>query len=80
MLLLYYMKFCYKYKRNEVPGYFASLNLHTQGSSHDFNKYQRDDIRTNSARISLTEKMSSELFAENNKFSFKSNLIPCRHP
>ena len=31
MLLLNSMKFYYKYKRNEVPDYFTSFNLHTQG-------------------------------------------------
>ena len=33
ILFLHSMKFYYKY--NEVPHYFASFNLHTQGSSHD---------------------------------------------
>ena len=56
MLLLNSMKFYYKYKRNEVPDYFTSFNLHTQGSTHDHNTRQRDDIRTNRVRINLTEK------------------------
>ena len=56
MLLLNSMKFCYKYKRNEVPDYFTSFKLHTQGSTHDYNTHQRDDIRTNIVRINLTEK------------------------
>ena len=56
MLLLNSMKFYYKYKRNEVPYYFTSFNLHTQGSTHDYNTRQRDDIRTNRVRINLTEK------------------------
>ena len=56
MLLLNSMKFYYKYKRNEVPDYFTSFNLHTQSSSHDYNPRQRDDIRTNRVRINLTEK------------------------
>ena len=64
MLLLNSMKFYYKYKRNELPDYFISFNLHTQGSTHDYNTRQRDDIRTNRVRINLTEQMSSELFAE----------------
>ena len=56
MLLLNSMKFYYEYKRNEVPDYFTSFNLHTQGSTHDYNTCQRDDIRTNRVRINLTEK------------------------
>ena len=32
MLLLNSMQFYYKYKRNEVPDYFAYFNLHTRGS------------------------------------------------
>ena len=55
-LLLNSMKFYYEYKRNEVPDYFTSFNLHTQGSSHDYNTRQRDDIRTNRVHINLTEK------------------------
>ena len=47
MLLLNSMKFYNKYKRNEVPDYFTSFNLHTQGSCHDYNTHQRDAIRTN---------------------------------
>ena len=42
MLLLNSMKFYYKYKRNEVPDYFTSFNLHAQGSSHDYNTRYRD--------------------------------------
>ena len=56
MLLLNSMKFYYKYKRNEVPNYFTSINLHTQGSSDDYNTRQRDDIMTNEMRINLAEK------------------------
>ena len=56
MLLLNSMKFYYKYKRNELPDYFTSFNLHTQGSTHDYNTRQGDDIRTNRVRINLTEK------------------------
>ena len=56
MLLLNLMKFYYKYKRNKVPDYFTSFKLHTQGSTHDYNTCQRDDIRTNRVRINLTEK------------------------
>ena len=56
MLLLNSMKFYYKYKHKEVPDYFASFTLHTQGSTHDYNTRQRDDIRTNRTRINLTEK------------------------
>ena len=37
MLLLNSMKFYYKYKHKEVPHYFASFTLHTQGSTHDYN-------------------------------------------
>ena len=59
MLFLNSMKFYYKYKRNEVPDYFTSFNLHTQGSTHDYNTRQRDDIRTNRVRINLTEKCYS---------------------
>ena len=55
MLLLNSVKFCYNYKRNEVPDYFTSFDLHTQRSSHDYNSLQRDDIRTNRVRINLTE-------------------------
>ena len=54
--LTIYLKFYYKYKRNEVPDYFTSFNLHTQGSTHDYNTRQRDDIRTKRVRINLTEK------------------------
>ena len=43
-------------KRNEVPDYFTSFNLHTQGWTHDYNTSHRDDIRTNRVRINLTEK------------------------
>ena len=50
------MKFCNKYKRNEVPDHLTSFNLHTQGSTHGYNTHQRDDIRTNRVRINLTEK------------------------
>ena len=56
MLLLNSMKFYYKYKRNEGPDYFTSFNLHTQGSTHDYNTRQRDDIKKNRVRINLTEK------------------------
>ena len=56
MLLLNSMKFYYKYKHKEVPDYFASFTLHTQGSTHDYNTRQRDNIRTNRTRINLTEK------------------------
>ena len=56
ILLLNSMKFCYKYKRSEVLDCFTSFNLHTQGSTHDYNTHQRDDIRTNRVRINLTEK------------------------
>ena len=56
MLLMNSMKFCYEYKRNEVPDYFTSFNLHIQGSTHEYNTRQRDDIRTNRVRINLTEK------------------------
>ena len=55
MLLLNSMKFYYKYKRNEVLDHFTSFNLHTQGSTHDYNTHQRDDIRTNRVRINLAE-------------------------
>ena len=55
MLLLNSMKFYYKYKHKEVPDYFDSFTLHTQGSTHDYNTRQRDDIRTNRTRINLTE-------------------------
>ena len=55
MLLLNSMKFYYKYKRNEVLDYFTCFNLHTQGSTHDYNTQQRDDIMTNRVRINLTE-------------------------
>ena len=74
MLLLNSMKIYYKYKRNEVPDYFTSFNSHTQGLTYDYNTRQRDDIRTNRVRINLTEKMSSELFAEDDKFYSKSFL------
>ena len=40
------MKFYYKFKRNEMPEYFASFNLHTQGSSHDYSTRQRNEVRT----------------------------------
>ena len=54
MLLLNSMKFYYRYKRNE---YQISLPLsHTQGSIHDYNTRQRDDIRTTRVCINLTEK------------------------
>ena len=56
MLLLNSMKFYYKYKHKKVLDYFASFTLHTQGSTHDYNTRQRDDIRTNRTRINLTEK------------------------
>ena len=56
MLLLNSVKFYYKYKRNEVPDYFASFNLQTQGPSQAYNTRKRDDIRTNRVRINLTEK------------------------
>ena len=56
MLLLNSTKFYYKYKHKEVPNYFASFTLHTQGSTHDYNTRQRHDIRTNRTRINLTEK------------------------
>ena len=55
-MLLNSMKFYYKYKHKEVPDYLASFALHTQGSTHDYNTRQRDDIRTNRTRINLTEK------------------------
>ena len=55
MLLLNSMKFYFEYKRNEVPDYFATFNLPTQCSPHDYNTHQRDDIRTNRVRIDLTE-------------------------
>ena len=55
MLLLNSIKFYYKYKRDEVPDYFASFNLHTQGSFYDYNTHQRDDIRTNRVPINLTK-------------------------
>ena len=56
LLFLNSMKFYYKYKHKEVPDYFASFTLHTQGSTHDYNTRQRGDIRTNKTRINLTEK------------------------
>ena len=56
ILLLNSMKFYYKYKHNEVLDCFTSFNLHTQGSTHDYNTHHRDDIRTNRVRINLTEK------------------------
>ena len=79
MLLFNSMKFYFGYKRNEVPDNFASFNLHTQGSSHDYNTHQRGDIRTNRVYQSHW-KMSSKLFAENDKFYSKSNFNPYRHP
>ena len=51
LLHLNSMKLYYKYKHKEVPDYFD-----TQGSTHDYNTRQRDDIRTNRTRIDLTEK------------------------
>ena len=37
----------YDYKRKEIPIYFASFNLHTQGSFQDhINTQQRNDVRT----------------------------------
>ena len=75
MLLLNSMKFYYKYKCSEVPDYFTSFNLHTQGSSHDYNTHQREDIRTNRVRINSHRKMSSELFAEDDKFYSIPNQI-----
>ena len=56
MLLLNSMKFYYKYKHKEVLDYSASFTLHTQGSTHDYNTRQRDDIGTNRTPINLTEK------------------------
>ena len=55
MLVLNSMKFYYEYKHKEVSDYFASYTLHTQGSTHDYNTCQRDDIRTNRTRINITE-------------------------
>ena len=40
-----------------IPDYFASYTLHTQGSTHDYTTRQRDGIRTNRTRINLTEKI-----------------------
>ena len=56
MLLMNSMKFYYQYKRNEVPDHLTSFNMHTQGSAHDYNTRQRDDVRTNRVHINLTEK------------------------
>ena len=56
MLLLNCMIFYHKYKHKEIPDYFASFTLHTQGSSHNYNIRQRGDIRTNGTRINLAEK------------------------
>ena len=39
MLLLNSMKFYYEYKRNEVPDYFTSFNLHTQDYTTIFVSY-----------------------------------------
>ena len=64
MLLFNSMKFCFNYKRNEVPDYFTSFNLHTQRSSHDYNSLQRDDIRKNRMRINLTENVFGFFFPE----------------
>ena len=80
MLLLNSMKFYYKYKRNEVQDYFSSINLHTQGSSLDYNTRQRDDIMKKLSAYQSHWKMPSGLFAENDKFYSKSNVNPYRHP
>ena len=37
-------------------GLFCLIYLITQGSTHDYNTRQRDDIRTNRTRVNLTEK------------------------
>lgn len=56
MLLLKSMKFYYKYKHEEVPKYFISFNLTTQGANHDHDTRNRDNIRTNRTRLCLTDK------------------------
>ena len=58
VLFLNSMKFSYKYKRNEVPDYFASFNLHTQGSSHDYS----------TARETISGQIECESISLNNVF------------
>ena len=56
MLLLNSMKSYCKYKHTEVPDYFVSFSLHTQGSTQDYNTRQIGNNKTNRTRIKLTEK------------------------
>ena len=56
MLLLNALKFYYKYERKEVPIYFYTFDIKTQGSVHDHDTRQRNDIRTNRTRLKITDK------------------------
>ena len=63
MLLIKSMKFYYKYKHEEVPEYFISFNIITQGANHDHDTRNRDDIRTNrTCTLMSNRQMSDKLF------------------
>ena len=50
------LTFHYKYVNKKLPYYFDSFNITTQGSLHNYNTRQRDNVRLNRTRIKMTDK------------------------
>ena len=64
------LTFHYKYVNKNLPYYFDSFNITTQGSLHNYNTRQRDNVRLNRTRIKLTDKCLRNYLPE------KLNSVP----
>ena len=56
MLNLNALKFYYKYIHDDLPPYFYTFNITTQGSTHEHNTRYRDDLRAERTRTVLADK------------------------
>ena len=50
------LTFYYKYVNKNLPYYFDSFDITTQGLLHHYNTRQRDNVRLNRSRIKMTDK------------------------
>ena len=50
------LTFHYKYVNKNLPYYLDSFNITMQGSLHNYNTRQRDNVRLNRTRIKMTDK------------------------
>ena len=50
------LTFYYKHVNKNLPYYFDSFDITAQGSLHNYNTRQRDNVRLNRTRIKMTDK------------------------